>query len=343
MIPVRWMILPWQDHRVSKLLRVLVTSESDEERTKAERAIPALCRDRMRGIRKIPRRWLQRDPMAPMSEWERERMQRELFEDHIPVELYLVTPPRWRQVQQEVARKAAGLGMTPGDFRNDRLRAALYCVAKQVLDSGSDGTIIPRLRRMLGKELVRDLRSLTPWEFEPSEPLSLSAEAESMECARGTLVVDPQGADAELTATFERDRLATGLRQGGLSPREAEVVLLHIHGQRLTVIAAQLGKAPSTVRTWWLRARRKLRHKPDEVRRLLDGGELAPAPMLADDMGVLTPREREVWSLKHDAVPPRQIATRLGVAPATVRVHLHRARLKVARKGTPHPLPRAVA
>ena len=71
---------------------------------------------------------------------------------------------------------------------------------------------------------------------------------------------------------------------------------------------------------------------PDEI---LLGREARDA--LNDSMGALTPLQRAVFELREvEARPTEEVAEILGLTPGAVRVHLHRARLRLRERLAPH-------
>jgi RNA polymerase sigma-70 factor (ECF subfamily) len=98
-----------------------------------------------------------------------------------------------------------------------------------------------------------------------------------------------------------------------LRRRRREEPLLDEEAAELTAADVQLGHGPA-----WARP-------PDE---LLRGVETQAA--LDQALGQLTPLQRAVFELKEaEGRPTAEVAEILGMAEPTVRVHLHRARLKL--------------
>lgn len=90
--------------------------------------------------------------------------------------------------------------------------------------------------------------------------------------------------------------------------------------EALTAEDNRLGHAPS-----WARP-------PDEI---LLGREARKA--LDESMGALTPLQRAVFELREvEARPTEEVAEILDLTPGAVRVHLHRARLRLRQRLAPH-------
>ena len=105
-------------------------------------------------------------------------------------------------------------------------------------------------------------------------------------------------------------------------------------GEHPNPTAWVLRTALNAQRSWW---RRLVREVPGEVPELPTGDlEVEPLPaMIRDLVSQLPRRQREVLALRVLAdLPAEETARLLGIAPATVHVHLHRA-LATLRAGLP--------
>jgi RNA polymerase sigma-70 factor (ECF subfamily) len=105
-----------------------------------------------------------------------------------------------------------------------------------------------------------------------------------------------------------------------LRRRGREDPLPEDEGAELTADDDRRGHAPS-----WTRP-------PDEV---LFSKETRAA--LEDAMGALTPLQRAVFELREvESRPTEEVAEILDLSPGAVRVHLHRARLRLRERLSPH-------
>ena len=274
----RHLFLPWQDHRAYGLLMVLLSPESqvftenrDETQRAAVQEILMLARDRVRGqIGSKSQLKLVSSPYAFDSPEFAELRDALGKEKPMPAAMYLLTPHRWHRVRRSMCQEARAHGMTPMKFLTDRVTVALFRVAEEVIKDSAPGETIATLRRKVGSEVARDLRTLGLSESKRITPMSLATEAERIEYARAAAGAEDNADAATLRAALEPEQRRSMLRRAGLSPREVDVICRFRDGEHLNAMAAKMRTQPSTVRTTFMRARNKLRRLgPDRVRELV--------------------------------------------------------------------------
>ena len=161
-------------------------------------------------------------------------------------------------------------------------------------------------RAALSRALVEEGDRLYGLAFRVTRDPDLAADAVQEAFASALDHIDGFRGEARHRIVFTKsiDLLRRRRREEPLPEQEAE---------KLTAEDLRLGRGPS-----WARP-------PDE---LLRGKETRAA--LEKALGRLTPLQRAVFELKEaEGRPTAEVAEILGTAEPTVRVHLHRARLKL--------------
>ena len=166
-------------------------------------------------------------------------------------------------------------------------------------------------RAALSRALVEEGDRLYGLAFRVTRDPDLAADAVQEAFASALDHIDGFRGEARLSTWLHRivftksiDLLRRRRREEPLPEQEAE---------KLTAEDLRLGRGPSSARP------------PDE---LLRGKETRAA--LEKALGRLTPLQRAVFELKEtEGRPTAEVAEILGTAEPTVRVHLHRARLKL--------------
>lgn len=250
--------LPQQDHDVWMRLSELSADASQPERSRrAAQEVLSLCGDLVRVTRAVRS---QRTPAyagAAASERLRKKF---LAAERMPIAKYLLTPQRWKRLMRAAGSDAEARRMTPAAFLEERLEAAVFLCAAGAFDPRTHVGTIARLRTLAIQAVMADVLGPEWRKADRTEALTAAVEAESVEQASSALSADDGvAAAAALRAITEPERLATALRDAGLSAGEARVLALTILEYTPKEIAAQLHRKAPTVRAWLHRARRKLR------------------------------------------------------------------------------------
>ncbi len=297
MLLQRSLLFQWEDLSVRGYLPILLSPEAtlhperwEEYRKEAERNIVGLSARRVDSRIKPSKRPHPRP-------------------GHIPAEMYLLKPQAWARIKHLVVQLAREQGITPNKFIIDQVRAALYLSAGKVISGGKPAATIERLRHAISAEVAREVRQLA----------GRKSEADRIENARAAAAQKREAEAAAMRAALEPERRAEMMRRARLSEGEARALAIWADGSPPRKIAMLLNRKPSTVRTWLMRALGKL-HSPSP---------LLPEPA-SEELAKLTPREREIWLLRREGLRPRQIASRLGIKPATVRALSSWATAKLA-------------
>lgn len=103
-----------------------------------------------------------------------------------------------------------------------------------------------------------------------------------------------------------------------LTPRQAQVLEMQRQGMKYWEIAEQLDISESSVNVLLQRARRNLKRAQGVV----------PPPIGKPSTTVLSPREREVLTLKKQGLTLEEIAAEMGISPRTVKNHINIIRWK---------------
>jgi RNA polymerase sigma-70 factor (ECF subfamily) len=186
------------------------------------------------------------------------------------------------------------------------------------MDPGREGPPAPSAREALHRALVEDGDRLYALALRVTRDPDLAADAVQEAFASALEKAHEFRGEARLTTWLHRIVYNKAVDQ--LRRRRREEPLPEEEPAALTAEDARLGHGPS-----WARP-------PDA---LLLGEEARRA--LDDAMGALTPLQRAVFELREaEGRPTEDVAEILDLSPGAVRVHLHRARLRLRERLAPH-------
>ncbi len=186
------------------------------------------------------------------------------------------------------------------------------------MESGQAGPLPPSLREALHRALVDDGDRLYALALRVTRDADLAADAVQEAFATALEKAHEFRGEARLSTWLHR--IVFNKAVDLLRRRRREEPLPETESSVLTAEDDRMGHGPS-----WARP-------PDA---LLVGQEARQALDVA--LGALTPLQRAVFELREaEGRPTEEVAAILDLTPGAVRVHLHRARLRLRERLAPH-------